>query len=670
MKKTALLLMLAMVSIAMNAIEKIKVGNSVREIIAYAPKNLPASPALLIACHGYNQDAPYLQSLAKIESVADTAKFVVVYANGEGKAWDTSRSKDTQFMEVIIDSMASRYHINRNRVYLTGFSMGGMFTYHCANRLCNKIAAFCPVSGYPMGGPNASSSRPVPILHTHGTSDDVCSYGPAQSHIDAWVKHNGCNATPEVISHYPRPSSPASLKRYRNGKNGVEVAFLTLDNKGHWWSMDTNQAITSVEVWNFCKRYALGPDAPEAKKISPENNSFDLVSDVNNVFEVTFNEPVDCSKIAAELKSRSGKSVALNVISEGMQKVVTFQIPANAEIEDGTQTLIVSNATNEKGGVLKSIEYKYVFGVQELSDKAEVNVIFETDLQSAQEATGEGIPAGWRRVMTSSSESTEVVNGNSANCAGVRLKYFEKGGDFDAGFYLSARDQSKCNLYYGLMSGNRIRLAPGDYTISFNATYWSQGAADAHASFSFSLCNTSLSAIFTESSLTPTGCLKESSAQKVSGSKAYEFNFTITKENYYVLNFEMAEGWNSVVFGDIKITPQLTQAEKYKGGFLEAMRYAREVAKDYGASESDNIIAVIAKYETFSSISPTEYSAASQELRNAADSFKKNHTPVGIKGIKASSASSMSFDINGRPINSLSNYRGTYIEGGKVKVRK
>lgn len=319
--------------------------------------------------------------------------------------------------------------------------------------------------------------------------------------------------------------------------------------------------------------------------------------------------------------------------------------------------------------MLKSVSYNYVFGVQELGDKVEINTIFDADLASAQEETGEGIPAGWRRVMTNSSGGTEVLNGVAANCAGVRLKYFDNGGDFDAGFYLSARDQSKCNLYYGMLATHRMYLEPGDYTVSFDATYWSQGAADGRASFSFSVCNTSMTSVFSAPSLNPTGCLMENSAQKVSGAKTFEYNFTITRAGNYVLNFEMSEGWNSVVIGDVKVTSQLTLAEKYKGGFMEAMRYATEVAKDYGATETDNLSVVIAKYEAFSSVSPSEFTAATQELTKAADSFKRNHVPLAIEDVKTSRPSSGAYDIRGRKVSSLSSYHGLYVEGGKVVIR-
>ena len=260
--------------------ENLTVGSTTRNMIVYAPKRLPEQPPLVIACHGANQDAAYLQGFAKFESVADTAKFVVVYANGVDKYWDISGNSDLQFMQAIIDAMHSRYNVDLNRVYLTGFSMGGMFTYYAASKMADKIAAFAPVSGYLMGGPNATSSRPVPILHTHGTADDVCVYSNVQDHINAWVNFNGCSTTPQTIKPYPKskPNSPAKLERYKGGKNGVEVALLTLADKGHWWSMDDEQALTSEEVWNFCKRYSLDMPEPEVTTVTldEENPKLEL----------------------------------------------------------------------------------------------------------------------------------------------------------------------------------------------------------------------------------------------------------------------------------------------------------------------------------------------------------------------------------------------------------
>ena len=624
MKKILFALLTLCFSVGMYGLENIQVGNTTRTMIVYAPKGLPAQPALVIALHGANQDAAYLQSLAKWETVADTAKFVVVYANGVNRYWDISGTSDLLFMQTIIDNMHSRYHINKNRVYLTGFSMGGMFTYYAANKMADKIAAFAPVSGYPMGGPNAYASRPVPILHTHGTADDVCVYSGVQQHIDAWVKFNGCNATPEIIKPYPKskPNSPASLKRYKGGKNGVEVALLTLADKGHWWSMDTAQALTSEEIWNFCKRYSLGAAEPEVESIVPENKSFDLLPERDNLFTVTFSEPIDCAKISASLKSDAGKTIPLEVQSEGMLAKVTFALPANAQVPDGEYTLTVSNAVSKEGGVLKSATFTYAYGVEEVGEVMNVDTLYCPDWYAERPTVGEGIPAGWRRVNTNSSGTKETTNGVAANCTGVRMKYFEKGGDFDAGFYLSARDNQTCNLYYGLLSGSPLKLDAGKYRISFNSVYWSEGALSANASYNFNVMTTTLSSVFSEASLLSAGTMSEKTDKKITGSKAYAFDFTISRSANYVLNFEMSEGWNSVIVGNILLTTVPSLADTYKGTFYRTLLAAQRAVKGYESTPPAKVLQrVIEQYADLTSTSPSVYTAATQELAEALATF-------------------------------------------------
>ena len=105
MKRLFISLILSACCLAqMYALEEVTVNGTKRTLISYAPANLPKQAPLIIACHGMNQDAPYLQNAAKFESVADTAGFVVVYPNGLNKAWDISGDQDTNVCPVQMGS--------------------------------------------------------------------------------------------------------------------------------------------------------------------------------------------------------------------------------------------------------------------------------------------------------------------------------------------------------------------------------------------------------------------------------------------------------------------------------------------------------------------------------------------------------------------------------------
>lgn len=269
------------------ALENIKVGSTTRTMIVIAPNNLPDNRPLIINMHGMNQDAGYQQAQAKWENIADTAKFVVVLPNGISNAWDISGTRDIEFITTIIDTMSNRYGIDRNRVYLSGFSMGGMMTYHAASFIADKIAAFAPVSGYKLFDSNFTSSRPIPIIQIQGEADDVVVYNDnLLNYTKGWVARNNCPSEAIITKPYPstKANSIATKYYWGPGDDGSEVILITQAGKGHWWSMDEAAGInTSAEIWNFCKRFSLDPGKPTVEFTAPAGNSVFSPFDTINI---------------------------------------------------------------------------------------------------------------------------------------------------------------------------------------------------------------------------------------------------------------------------------------------------------------------------------------------------------------------------------------------------
>ncbi len=219
-----------MMMLVFNAIaQTINVGGIQRSYVTYVPQNLGAHRPLLISCHGMNQDTNYQRQSMSIESVADTAKFVTVFPEGIDHSWDISGNRDINFILAIIDEMVEKYDIDPGRVYLSGFSMGGMLTYHAMNRIADRIAAFAPISGYTMTGVTAKPTvRPIPIIHTHGTADDVVSFDNVQSNLNVWIQHNGCPSTAQITYNY-RGTPHITRHVWGPGNDGVSWRWLTRD---------------------------------------------------------------------------------------------------------------------------------------------------------------------------------------------------------------------------------------------------------------------------------------------------------------------------------------------------------------------------------------------------------------------------------------------------------
>lgn len=276
-----------------------KMSVSGREIHVYAPSDLKENSPLLISCHGMDQDPNYQQSNTHWEAVADTAGFVVVYPRGGTgmSTWDIQGDKDTKWMTEIIDQMYTDYKIDKKRVYLSGFSMGGMFTYHSMSKIADKIAAFAPTSGTNVFGAS-KAMRPVPIIHPHGTNDDVLQYNQVEGFIKNYRDQFNCPAQAKEETNYPNAeNNGATMYTWGPCDKGVYIKHLKLPGRGH----SPSKADVS-DIWNFIKQWdvnGLISDKPE-----PESSSSEVASSSSEA-------PKSSSSVKPAESSSSGNPQAL-----------------------------------------------------------------------------------------------------------------------------------------------------------------------------------------------------------------------------------------------------------------------------------------------------------------------------------------------------------------------
>lgn len=243
-----------------DGLKSIQTGGVNRQYYLYVPNNITDNRPLIISCHGMNQDYNYQKQQTQWPSLADTANFVVVYPVGiAGSAWsvafdtgwDIDGMSDVNFMLDIISEMKEEYNIDETRVYFSGFSLGGAFTYYMMNKAADKIAAFGPISGYNLMGANTSTSRPVPICHVHGTADDIMPYSGIKDNMKKYAQAMNCNMTPEEET-----GSGYSMVRYKDGDCETEVILYSVNGRGH--EPSNNGFHTSNALWSFFRQYSNG----------------------------------------------------------------------------------------------------------------------------------------------------------------------------------------------------------------------------------------------------------------------------------------------------------------------------------------------------------------------------------------------------------------------------
>lgn len=514
----------------------VNVNGTKRSYIAYVPKNLGENRPLLISCHGMNQDANYQKGMLTIERVADTAKFVTVFPEGIDKSWDIGGDRDINFMKVLINEMVSKYKIDRNRVFLSGFSMGGMFTYHAMNKIPDLIAAFAPISGYPMGGATANSKvRPIPIIHTHGTSDDVVNFGGVQGALNVWIEHNGCPTNAKVTQRY-RGANHITRRVWGPGNDGVEVVLMEMANKGHWISND-NGVLTGDEIWRFCKRYSLNKTSPTVVFTSPTEGG------INYCFAPK-NEAVFPDVILTATATDSNGSIVSVDFYDGSELIGTVTEPpytvtlSNPKSGKHTFKAVATDNDDEKESA--TIEMTYTPP--------------QTTLSLSQAFSENGcVPAGWI-TYDGNEKRTGYKGGFSQGCRLLQMTGSQH--SFNYGLYfrnIYGKKQEGYAKYAAKGSTATLVFTPGRYELRYKICNWNRSQ---FSPVTICIERADDATAVASQQYTPTVNIGNSASNSFTGVTQETFEFSIAESGCYTLAFYAdAAEWADAIIGSLAIAP-------------------------------------------------------------------------------------------------------------------
>ena len=256
-----------------------------RAYTVYIPTNYQETTEeipLLFNFHGGNGDIASQIAISDMRSIADTAGFILVYPqalpdpNDGGSTILTHKAPTTVddifFVEAMIDTLASQYSIDVNRVYACGYSNGGEFAFELACRLSNRIAAIGVVarSMFIETLENCAPIHPTGILTIHGTKDDyegitfagITFYPSLEVVNNYWSNFNNTDATPTIMELPNINTTDGTTVEHYSWSNGdgcVTIEHFKVINGGHDWpgSFGNMDIDASVEIWNFVSRHDI-----------------------------------------------------------------------------------------------------------------------------------------------------------------------------------------------------------------------------------------------------------------------------------------------------------------------------------------------------------------------------------------------------------------------------
>ncbi len=101
-----------------------------------------------------------------------------------------SSPENEKAVNALLDTVLARYSIDKKKVAVTGFSMGGAGSWHFAEKFPERFSAAIPVAGRP---PASASGWRLPVLAIHSRDDQVAPFDPTEARI-AELQKAGVNA--------------------------------------------------------------------------------------------------------------------------------------------------------------------------------------------------------------------------------------------------------------------------------------------------------------------------------------------------------------------------------------------------------------------------------------------------------------------------------------------
>jgi polyhydroxybutyrate depolymerase len=249
---------------------------------------------VVVALHGAFSSARKFERESGFSLLADRERFLVVYPQGIGlgdlfRHWNSGHCcgkarrmnlDDVGFVLAAVDDVARRNPVDRSRLYLVGFSNGGMLAYRIAAEHPEVVAAAAVASGTIGGVPAANEpewsvprpKQPVPVLALHGRADTHVPYDggrAAQSRgkssaisvsrsIGIWVDADGCDPEPRVES---MGGGRVERQAWSGCRDDAEVVLYSINGWGHEWPKENSLGGFEAgdTIWRFFERHRITP---------------------------------------------------------------------------------------------------------------------------------------------------------------------------------------------------------------------------------------------------------------------------------------------------------------------------------------------------------------------------------------------------------------------------
>lgn len=256
--------------------------------LLYLPQDYSKDTAkqwpLMVFLHGSGESGTDLEKVkvhgpAKLIEKGRQYPFIVVSPQAPpGEGWEP------QVIIRLVKGLQSKYKVDRDRIYLTGLSMGGFGTWATAIKFPNMFAAIAPICG---GGDTAEVAKlkTMPVWCFHGAKDKVVPTEESYRMVNALRKVNN-NVK---LTIYPDAEHDSWTATYNNDSL---YTWMLAQKRFHFPRVKLSDKQLNEYVGAYLQK---GKDTlhiilKEGKLILQEDQGIEFVPTQNNSFFIEEND--------------------------------------------------------------------------------------------------------------------------------------------------------------------------------------------------------------------------------------------------------------------------------------------------------------------------------------------------------------------------------------------
>ncbi|HSP15858.1 MAG TPA: alpha/beta hydrolase-fold protein [Thermoanaerobaculia bacterium] len=177
-----------------------------RQALVYAPDHPRAKSPVIFVFHGHGGTMQNAALHMRFHQAWPEA--IVVYPQGlptvtpvdpQGvrPGWQREPGqvgdRDLKFFDAVLDTLHSKYRVDDRRIYATGFSNGGIFSFLLWGERGKTLAAVGICASFLL--PSVSITTPRPVIHIAGEADHTAKFENQVESMQAERDIDGCSAS-------------------------------------------------------------------------------------------------------------------------------------------------------------------------------------------------------------------------------------------------------------------------------------------------------------------------------------------------------------------------------------------------------------------------------------------------------------------------------------------